>query len=83
MKFTQMNFKLNQQVFFLVSSNVAMVPGILYCIITADMPTLAASLSVSALSSSFYHLCDMEYYCVFDLSFHSLQVMLHVFTWFV
>lgn len=61
------------QVSCLVLSNLAMVPGIIYCYY-CELSFLMVALTFAAMSSGFYHLCDTDTLCVAELSFYSLQV---------
>lgn len=61
------------QVSLLVLSNLAMIPGILYCY-RCGLTALMTALTFAALSSGFYHLCDTDTFCIAEMSFHSLQV---------
>lgn len=50
-----------------------MIPGVLFAIYH-DFYLIAVGLFTAATASIFYHLCDTDTYCLFDLSFSSLQV---------
>jgi hypothetical protein len=70
-----LTLSLVDQVFFLVFSNVAMLPAVWHSVFAVEMPILATTLISAMTASSFYHLCDMEAYCLFDFSYQSLQVL--------
>ena len=61
------------QVSTLVLSNLAMLPGVVYCYY-CELHLLMTALGLASLSSAFYHLCDTDTYCIADLSFSALQV---------
>jgi hypothetical protein len=61
------------QIVLLASSNMAMIPAIAYCAYN-HMPFIGSILTSSAVASAFYHLCDTDVYCTFDLSFDSLHI---------
>lgn len=62
----------------LVASNGFMLFGVLYAFFWANVPVLGCVLLIAAPASAFYHLCDMDLYCLFSLPFQSLQVNLSV-----
>ena len=61
------------QIVMLVTSNLSMLPSIIFCY-QIGFYYLSVLLSSSAIASGFYHLCDMDVYCIAGFSFHSLQV---------
>ncbi len=61
------------QILLLTSSNMAMIPAIIYCAYN-HMPFIGSILTSSAVASTFYHLCDTDVYCTFDMSFDSLHI---------
>ncbi len=61
------------QISLLVISNLTMIPGVLFTIYH-ELYLIAVGLFTAAMASIFYHLCDTDTYCIFGLSFGSLQV---------
>lgn len=59
------------QVVVLVASNLPVVFGAILAA-SSNMKVFAMVLTLSAISSSMYHVCDMDFYC-FNLGFHALQ----------
>lgn len=62
------------EIVLLVSSNLSMLPSVLLCF-SIGFYYLSVLLASSAIASGFYHLCDLDVYCMADFSFHSLQVI--------
>ena len=61
------------QIVLLTISNMAMIPAIIYCACN-HLPFIGSILTSSAVASTFYHLCDTDVYCTFDMSFDSLHI---------
>jgi hypothetical protein len=59
----------------LVTSNLAMAPGVIYCV-ACRLYAFAALLAAAAGASALYHLCDSDVYCFAGWSFRALQVPL-------
>ena len=62
------------QVVMLVVSNGFMLFAVFYAFFWAEVPVLGCVLLIAAPASAFYHLCDMDLYCLSSLPFQSLQV---------
>ena len=67
------------QISLLVISNLTMIPGVLFTIYH-ELYLIAVGLFTAAMASIFYHLCDTDTYCIFGLSFGSLQVSTYYHT---
>jgi hypothetical protein len=50
-----------------------MIPGVLFSMYQ-EIYLIAVGLFTAATASILYHLCDTDTYCIFGLSFGSLQV---------
>jgi hypothetical protein len=61
------------QVLVLVSTNFASIPAIITAY-NISLYYISITMSISTLASLFYHLCDMDTYCIYNISFTSLQI---------